>query len=56
VVLSWNNPDDPDFAGVVIRRGLSAPPATVGEGVAPVPGTVLGPQAYRDQSVAVATT
>jgi hypothetical protein len=50
VILTWQNPDDADFAGVVIRRSASAPPMSIGEGDAPA-GVKLSAQAYRDQGL-----
>ncbi len=54
-LLSWNNPGDLDFAGVVIRRDTAGPPQRVRDGQAPT-GTVLGPNSFRDDSVNVGTT
>ena len=50
VTLQWQNPDDLDFAGVIIRRSNTEPPADVNEGDEPT-GTVLSPQSYKDESV-----
>jgi hypothetical protein len=50
VTLTWQNPDDMDFAGVVIRRSTISPPMAIGDGDAPT-GTKLSAQAYRDQGL-----
>jgi len=55
VTLTWQNPANADFAGVVIRRGNTAPPAKINEGVAAT-GTTLNPQSFRDESVAAGNT
>jgi hypothetical protein len=55
VTLLWDNPDDLDFAGTVIRRSETAPPMGTEDGDEPT-GTVLSPQSYRDTSVVSGTT
>ena len=55
VTLTWQNPDDPDFAGVVIRRDTASPPMGVADGTAPT-GTVVSPQSYKDTSVVAGVT
>ncbi|MCR9145038.1 MAG: LruC domain-containing protein [bacterium] len=56
VILTWQNPPDADFAGVVVRRSNTLPaPTKVNEGVEPVPGTVINGQSYRDESVVAGT-
>jgi hypothetical protein len=55
VTLTWDNPDDLDFAGTVIRRSETAPPMGAEDGDEPA-GTVLSPQGFRDTSVVSGTT
>jgi hypothetical protein len=54
VTLTWQNPDDPDFAGVVIRRSKVSPPMGINDGEEPS-GNVLSPQAFQDTGVLVDT-
>ncbi|MBI3395231.1 MAG: beta-propeller fold lactonase family protein, partial [Spirochaetia bacterium] len=54
VLLTWQNPDDPKFAGVIIRRSTLAPPSLVTDGVA-VSGTSVNPQAFIDETAAANT-
>lgn len=51
MILGFQTPDHPDFAGVVIRRSTTAAPARIGDGIAAT-GTVLSPGSYRDESLA----
>ncbi len=55
VTLTWQNPDDIDFAGVVIRRSTVTPPMNIGEGDEPT-GTALSSQSYRDSGLTTGTT
>ncbi len=55
VTLTWQNPDDPDFAGVIIRKGTISPPMNVGDGIEPT-GTVVSPQCFRDENVIAGNT
>ncbi len=50
IQLSWINPVTPDFAGVVIRRSITAPPVKVSDGIGPG-GTSSGPAQFTDVSV-----
>lgn len=54
VILLWDNPNDPDFNGTVIRRSITAAPAFISDGVAPG-GTVVNPHAYRDEGLSIST-
>jgi len=56
VILRWQNPHDPDFAGVVIRRSTIAAPADVNEGTEVTPYTVFSPESFRDESALPGTT
>ncbi len=55
VRLHWRNPSDTDFAGVVIRRSLIAPPARVTDGNPPT-GISTDPEDYLDQGLSTGTT
>jgi hypothetical protein len=55
VTLVWENPNDLDFAGVVIRRDVNGPPGIITDGTAPT-GVVVTPQSFKDTSASVGTT
>ncbi len=55
VILTWTNPPDTDFAGVVIRRSTSAPPALMTEGFPPT-GSGIGDHGYWDTGLVLGTT
>jgi hypothetical protein len=50
VTLTWQNPDDEDLKGVVIRRSTAGPPMRIGEGEDPF-GVCVTQQSYRDTDV-----
>jgi len=54
-MLVWQNPDRPDFQGVVVRRSTTAPPANPGEGVAPG-GSSSSPFTFSDTGLTNNTT
>lgn len=54
-LLLWDNPDRPDFQGVVVRRSTIGPPAHPGEGNAPG-GSSPHSQAFDDSGLANNTT
>ncbi len=53
--LTWQNPDDPDLAHVVIRRSLNVPAMDIDAGVEPT-GTVISNSSYLDQNLQVNKT
>ena len=52
VTLLWQNADDPQFSGTLIRRSRIAPPSLPTDGTA-ASGTTLSPHAFRDEGLAV---
>jgi hypothetical protein len=50
VALTWQNPDDTNFARAVLRRSTAGPPMGIGEGEEPA-GEKATAQSYRDRGV-----
>ncbi|MCR9141644.1 MAG: hypothetical protein NXI24_05280 [bacterium] len=55
MLISWNNPGNASFAGVVIRRSTMVAPGALGDGVAPT-GSVIHSEMYQDAGLAPNTT
>lgn len=54
-MLVWQNPDRPDFQGVVVRRSTTTPPANPAEGTAPG-GSSSSPFSFSDTGLSNNTT
>jgi Bacterial TSP3 repeat len=55
VILTWENPADPDLTNVLIRRSATSPPASLSEGQAPG-GAAISAQSYTDVGLTPAAT
>ena len=55
ITLTWQNPEDDTFAGVVIRRSETAPVMNVDDGEEPT-GSFISEDTYRDDGLAQNTT